>query len=108
MLVKDTSTFSGDIHSQGYDGLLGLGPNKASVVRKKLDGNAGDTTLQRIFESEKDSPNYITILLDRKFDPADPFSGQMTISETAKGFENITSMPKLDVDTVSRLLQGGV
>jgi hypothetical protein len=105
LFVKDTSTFSSDIHAQGYDGLLGLGPNKASVIRKKLDGNTGDTTLQHIFESDKDSPNYITILLDRKFDSADPFTGKLTISEVASGFENITSMPKLDVDTVSRLLQ---
>jgi len=107
VLVTDTSTFSSDIHAQGYDGLLGLGPNKASVIRKKLSDNVGDTALQRIFEANKDSPNYITFLLDRKNDPADPFTGQLTISEVVSGFENITSMPKLDVDTVNRLLQGG-
>ncbi|GLB38616.1 putative peptidase A1 family protein [Lyophyllum shimeji] len=103
LLVSDTSTFSTDIHVQGYDGLLGLGPNKGSVIRKKLDGNTGDTLLTHIFQQNQ-SDSYITFLLDRKSDPGDAFTGQLTIGEVAKGFENITSMPKLDVDTVNRLL----
>jgi hypothetical protein len=86
---------------------MGLGPNKASVIRKKLDGSTGDTTLQRIFESNKNSGNYITFLLDRKNDPTQSFTGQLTVSQVIPGFENITSMPKLDVDTVNRLLQAG-
>jgi hypothetical protein len=104
LLVTDTSSFSTDIHTQGYDGLLGLGPNKGSVIRKKLDGDTGDTTLTHIFEQSPSNESYITVLLDRKSDPTDTFTGQLTISELVKGFENITSMPKLDVDTVNRLL----
>ncbi|KAG5638675.1 hypothetical protein H0H81_011055 [Sphagnurus paluster] len=105
LLVTDTSTFSSDIHSQGYDGLLGLGPNKGSVIRKKLSGNTGDTTLTHIFQQNNGTDDsYITILLDRKGDPSKNFTGQLTIGEVAPGFENITSMPKLDVDKVNRLL----
>ncbi|RDB14818.1 Aspartic protease 6 [Hypsizygus marmoreus] len=104
LLVGNTSTFSSDIHAQGYDGLLGLGPNKGSVIRKKLDGDTGDTLLTHIWQQTQSEQSYITFLLDRKSDPTDPFTGQLTISELVPGFENITSMPKLDVDTVNRLL----
>lgn len=107
VLVTDTSSFSSDIHAQGYDGLLGLGPNKASAIRKKLGSSAGDTTLQRIFSENTTSQNYITFLLDRKNDPGNQLTGQLTLSEVIPGFENITSMPKLDVDKVNRLLQAG-
>ena len=107
VLVTNTSTFSSDIHAQGYDGLLGLGPNKASVIRKQLGSSAGDTTLQRIFSENTTSQNYITFLLDRKNDPGNHITGQLTLSEVIPGFENITSMPKLDVDKVNRLLQAG-
>lgn len=105
LLVTDTSTFSSDIHAQGYNGLLGLGPNKASVIHKTLNGNTGDTTLQHIFASNTSSQNYISFSLDRKNDPGNSFTGKLTISEVIPGFENITSMPKLDVNTVNRLLQ---
>jgi hypothetical protein len=40
-------------------------------------------------------------------DPGSSLTGQLTISEVIPGLENITSMPKLDVDTVNRLLQAG-
>ncbi|PPR00432.1 hypothetical protein CVT24_004493 [Panaeolus cyanescens] len=102
--VTNTSTFTGDIHAQGYDGLLGLGPNKGSVIRKKLKTDSANNMLQRIFESNRNSQNYITFLLDRKNDPSDPFKGQFTISELVPGFENVTSMPKLEVEKVNRLL----
>lgn len=108
MWVNDTSTFTGDIHAQGYDGLLGLGPNDSSVIRKKLKkASSADTLLQRIFSTDKTSDNYITVLLNRKKNSTDLTTGQFTISETVPGLENITSMPKLDVDKVNRLLKAG-
>jgi len=107
VLVTDTSTFSGDIHSQGYDGLVGLGPNDGSLIRQKINSAAGDTMLSRIFEQNQTTQNYISFLLDRKGDPKDPFTGQLTISELVPGYENITSMPKLDVETVHKLLESG-
>ncbi|KAH0585943.1 Pregnancy-associated glycoprotein 2 [Termitomyces sp. J132] len=104
LLVADTSSFSTNIHAQGYDGLLGLGPNKGSLIYKKLDGDTGDTVLTHIFEQDTSADAYITFLLDRKNAPSEPFTGQLTISELVEGFENITSMPKLDVDKVNKLL----
>ncbi|KAG6856242.1 hypothetical protein H0H87_006175 [Tephrocybe sp. NHM501043] len=104
VLVGNTSTFSSNIHTQGYDGLLGLGPNKGSVIYKKLDGHTGDTTLTHIFQQNTNADAYITFLLDRKNGPTQSFTGHLTISEVTPGFENITSMPELDVDTVNKLL----
>ena len=106
--VTDTSTFTSDPHAQGYDGLLGLGPNSGSLVRKKLsDDSRGDSMLTHIFENHGLSDNYISFLLDRKGTPSAPFKGQLTVSEVIPGFENITSMPKIDVDKVNRLLKAG-
>jgi hypothetical protein len=103
--VKDTSTFTANIHQQGYDGLVGLGPNSGSVIRKKVGAGIADSFIQRLFTQNKQSSNYITFALDRKNDPTDAFKGQFSISEVIPGFENITSMPKLDVDKVNRLLK---
>ncbi|CAA7262971.1 unnamed protein product [Cyclocybe aegerita] len=104
--VVDTSTFTSDIHAQGYDGLIGLGPNESSVIRKKMKkADSSNTLVQRVFEANRSTENYITFLLDRKGDPGEQFKGQFTISEIVPGFENITSMPKLDVDKVNRLLK---
>jgi len=105
LLVTDTSTFTTDIHSQGYDGLFGLGNNDGSVIHKKL-GSSYDTFLNRIFSLDKQTNNYITLLLDRKFDPAATYQGQLTISELVPGYESISNMTKLDVDKVNRLLKG--
>lgn len=107
VLVNNTSTFTSDIHSQGYDGLLGLGPNTGSLIGKKLSGSTGYSTLQRLFQQDKMTANYISFLLDRKNDPGETFTGQITVSELVPGFENITSMPILDVETVSKILKGG-
>jgi hypothetical protein len=82
VLVKDTSTFTTDISTQGYDGLIGLGPNSGSVIRKKLDKEPrADTVLTRIFQQNKTTNNFVTYLLDRVNDPTDPFTGLFTISE---------------------------
>ena len=102
--MTDTSTFTANIHSQGYDGLFGLGNNDGSIIHKKTKAN---TFLDHVFSQDKLSDNYITILLDRKFDPNATYSGQLTISELFPGYEQIAKMPKLDVDKVNRLLKGG-
>ncbi|KAG6829511.1 hypothetical protein H0H92_004313 [Tricholoma furcatifolium] len=90
--------------AEGYDGLLGLGPNEGSVIYKKLSGDTGDNTLTNIFQQNSGDPPYITILLDRTNAPAENFTGQLTISETVEGFSSVTSMPLLDVETVNKLL----
>lgn len=103
VLVNDTASFSTNITSQGYQGLIGLGPNTGSVVRDKIGSSSADSPLFRIFEASKPSQNYITILLDRKGDPDDDFAGQLTIGELVPGFTNVTSQPKLTIKDVPTL-----
>lgn len=108
MHVEDGSTFSADLRNQGFDGLLGLGPNDGSVIREKIDNDSGDTFLNRIFESDHLTQNYITFYLNRLSSSSDEATGSFTIGEILPGFQNITNNPKLDVDTVNRLLEAGV
>ena len=105
VLVTDTSSFSANISAQGYRGLIGLGPNTGSLIRSKLDRDdfSGDAVLDRIFQQNSTSQNFITFTLDRKNDPTSDITGQFTISEVVKGYENITSQPKLDIVTVPGL-----
>jgi hypothetical protein len=104
LLVNDTSTFSADIQAEGYDGLIGLGPNSGSVVFRELDKEVkGDSVLNRIFSQNKTSQNYISVLLDRSGDAMDPWTGQMTISEIIPELANITAQPKLEVEKVHKL-----
>jgi hypothetical protein len=105
--VVDTSTFAANFHLQGYHGLLGLGPNSGSIIRKKVGGNTGNSFLQRVLQQGKTAANYITFLLDRKNDVGSTVTGQFTVNEILTVFSNITSMPKLDVDKVNRLLKAG-
>ncbi|TDL30218.1 acid protease [Rickenella mellea] len=97
--VTNTSSFTTDISKLGFNGLLGLGPNSGSVIRKgiKSDNNSGDSLTSRIFQQNRTTSNFISFLLDRQGDPADPFTGQITISEYVTGFENIAQAPKLPI-----------
>lgn len=104
VLVTNTSTFSTNIHSEGYDGLIGLGPNSGSSIYKKLSGDTGNNALNRIFEQNPSSTNdYITLKLSRRGDPASNVTGQFTISEIVPGYENITSMPQLPIEMVYKV-----
>ncbi|KAJ7643880.1 aspartic peptidase A1 [Roridomyces roridus] len=101
--VSDSSSFS---PNAAFNGLVGLGPNQGSQIYKKLDSDAGgESMLNRIFAQDKLSENYMTFLLDRKNDPSDTLTGQFTIAEPVPGFENITSQPKLNVETVYKILK---
>lgn len=100
----DTSTFSVDIRAAGFAGLIGLGPNTGSKIRDEIDDASGDSVLNRLFTANQFESNYITMLLNRYNDPMQQdFTGQMTISEILPQYQNITSMPKLNVDKVHRL-----
>ncbi|KIY46723.1 acid protease, partial [Fistulina hepatica ATCC 64428] len=105
LLVTDANTFSTNIHTQGYDGVLGLGPNKGSAILDELDDNSGDTMLSRIFRNNPTDSDYISFLLPRKNDPSQNFTGQFTISEVVSEFSNITSQNEIDVETVLELLE---
>lgn len=103
--VTDTSTFSSDIHAQGYSGLIGLGPNAGSVILEEMDDvDSANTALERLFQQFDHKADFITFLLDRKGDPSPDFTGQMTISEYIQGFEGITKQPKMEIHEVHRLL----
>ncbi|KAH9949576.1 acid protease [Amylocystis lapponica] len=78
-------------------GTIGLGPNSGSEVHSTVDSGAGDAVLDRIFRQNTSTPNYLTILLGRDDDTANPFAGDITVGSLVSGFENITSQPKLQV-----------
>ncbi|KAI0784762.1 acid protease [Abortiporus biennis] len=103
LLVKNTSSFSLDIKAQGFEGLIGLGPNSGSSVRDEIDNDSGDSVLTRIFSQNTTSQNFLTLLLDRHGDPGSNITGQISLSEVIPGYENITNMPKLSVDKVHKL-----
>ena len=103
VLVANTSTFSTNIHSEGYDGLIGLGPNSGSSIYKKLSGDSGNSAINRILEQNSSSDNYITLMLSRNGDPGSQIAGQFTLSSIVPGFENITSQPQLAVEKVYKL-----
>ena len=82
-------------------GLIGLGPNNGSQVQDALkDQQGGDAVLDRIFQQNTTTPNFITILLSRDDDPGESFPGDLTVGEVLPGFEAITSQPQLPVTTV--------
>ena len=82
-------------------GLIGLGPNYGSQVHEALGNSSGDAVLDRIFQQNTSTPNYLTILLGRDDDPSDKFPGDLTVGEILPGYEAITSQTKLNVSQVS-------
>ncbi|RPD62708.1 acid protease [Lentinus tigrinus ALCF2SS1-7] len=82
-------------------GLIGLGPNYGSQVSDAVGDSSGDAVLDRIFQQNTSTPNYITFLLGRNDDPTDPPTGDLTVGELMSGYENVTSQPKLSVSVVS-------
>ncbi|KDQ62634.1 hypothetical protein JAAARDRAFT_54556 [Jaapia argillacea MUCL 33604] len=103
LMVTNTSSFSMDITAQGFNGLVGLGPNTGSVIRDKMDSSAGDSMINRIFSQNASTSNFISFILDRQGDPTQPYTGQLTVSEVVPGLENITSMTKISVEKVHKL-----
>lgn len=103
VLVEDTSSFSLDIKSQGFEGLIGLGPNTGSNILDEIDDDSAASVLNRIYTQNTTSQNYMTMLLDRISAANQTFKGQMTISEVIPGYEKIFDMPKLAVDKVHKL-----
>jgi len=105
VLVQNTSTFSVDILSQGFSGLMGLGPNSGSKIHSKINDATSDSVLTRIFSANNFASNYITFLLNRQNDHAQHLSGQLTIAEILPQFANISSMRNLTVEKVRKLTQ---
>ncbi|KAG8214530.1 aspartic peptidase domain-containing protein [Butyriboletus roseoflavus] len=103
VLVAETSSFSTNINAEGYDGLIGFGPNSGSSIYKKLSGDTGNSAINQIFQQNSSSDNYITLMLSREGDPASQITGQFTISSIVPGFENITNQPQLPIEKVYQL-----
>jgi hypothetical protein len=100
VLVDDSSSLLSSLSINGLQGLIGLGFDAGSNVRSTLGEGKGDTPLSRIFQQNKTTQNFVSMLLDRANDPTDTITGQITISELASGYESIASQPKLDIKDV--------
>lgn len=83
-------------------GLIGLGPQSGSEIRNFLGNvSAGDSPLDRIFRQNTSTPNFISLLLGRADDPANPYPGDLTVGETLLGFDSILDQPRLPVTLVA-------
>ncbi|KZT67267.1 acid protease [Daedalea quercina L-15889] len=89
-------TANGDNETAGT-GLIGLGPHTGSNIQATLGNGTGDPPLDRIFQQNTSTPNYLTVLLGRSDDKYDDVPGNITIGETLSGYGNVTSQPKLNV-----------
>ena len=79
-------------------GIVGLGPGSGSRILTSLNGQSrGDTVLDRIFQQNVSAPNILTVLLGRSNDPAELYSGEITVGEILPGYENITNEPHVPV-----------
>ncbi len=89
-------------------GLIGLGPNVGSNVHDALKKQPqGDTVLDRIFRQDQSTPNTLTVLLSRSYDPTEQYPGEITVSDILPGMQNISDQPKLTVKTVPSSRSGG-
>jgi hypothetical protein len=70
-----------------------------SEIRATLNSASGDTPVDRIFNQNHSSPNFISILLGRSNDPDNPWPGDITVGTVLDGYEDILNQPKLDVAT---------
>lgn len=105
-------------------GLIGLGPSFGSNIEQLLGSPSGRTPLDKsaskfpartrfpnekkcsIFNQNKSTPNFISVLLGRSDDPDMPFPGEITVSTIVPGFEAVSSQTKLPVSIVSTSEQG--
>jgi hypothetical protein len=79
-------------------GTLGLGPNSGSRIHASLNNQPqGDTVLDRIFQQNFSTPNMLTVLLGRSYDPMEKYPGDITVGEILQGLENITNQPRVPV-----------
>ncbi|TDL23434.1 acid protease [Rickenella mellea] len=101
-LIFDDFTFKQNLGvNLPADALIGLGPGSNSIVRLKVGNSTGDPPLDRIFQQNMTTPNFISVLLDRKADDnagtTDPLyhAGQLTIGEVVPGLEAVNNQPRL-------------
>jgi hypothetical protein len=80
-------------------GLIGLGPGDVSTIFTTLNSDSGAPPVDSIFNQNKSSPNFLSVLLGRSDDPDNPFPGDLTIGTYLDGYEAIQNQPQLTVDT---------
>lgn len=79
-------------------GLIGLGPHTGSNIQQTLGNGTGNPPLDRIFQQNTSTPNYLTVLLGRSNDQDDDdIPGNITIGEILPEYAAISSQPKLSV-----------
>ncbi|EJU05521.1 acid protease [Dacryopinax primogenitus] len=114
-VFNHVSVNAGASSQNGQDqGLLGLGMSSGSVLHKiyqqtlttdtsgMLNPTWGDALLDRIFQQNPSTSNFMSFTLARDMDTAETSViavGNFTLSELVPGMENITTMPKLPVIT---------
>ncbi|KAL6308357.1 acid protease [Sparassis latifolia] len=82
-------------------GRIGLGPTSGSQVLSGVGNSSGDPALERIFQQNTSTSNYLSFVLGRVGNPGEDVTGQLTIGETLPEYSNVTSQPKLDVSILS-------
>ncbi|KAH8917055.1 acid protease [Atractiella rhizophila] len=100
LLVNETA----NLDLSGYDGILGLGPSYSSLIKNTYpedkknpnDDFIATTVLDRAFQQNTTTNNYLTVGLNRANDPNSPV-GVLTISELASGLEGVMDMPRLPI-----------
>lgn len=70
-------------------------------MHSAVNNASGDAVLDRIFQQNTSTPNFLTILLQRDDDPAEVFPGQLTVGEVVPGYESINDQTKLPVSQVT-------
>ncbi|KAG8889977.1 hypothetical protein FRB98_001712 [Tulasnella sp. 332] len=98
----NASSYSPDPRSSGASGLIGLGPSIISNVFLTVNDVSAGPMMNRIFEQNMTSQNYITLFLSRDDDPESTAISQMTISEPLPGYESIIQQQKLPVVLTSK------
>lgn len=79
-------------------GLIGLGPHTGSNIQQTLGNGTGNPPLDRIFQQNTSTPNYLTVLLGRSEDKDDDdVPGNITIGEILPEYQAVSSQPKLSV-----------
>ncbi|KAF5369411.1 hypothetical protein D9758_002624 [Tetrapyrgos nigripes] len=82
------------------DGIIGLGPSANSNLKRKVGGDPrADPPLDRIFQENPNTPNFMTLLLSRNTTlegtSVHTWPAQLAIGAVAPGLESIQGMPKL-------------
>ncbi|KAF8650126.1 hypothetical protein AX16_005363 [Volvariella volvacea WC 439] len=89
-----------DAENRAGEGLIGLGPNVGSKILQTMGTVEGAPVLDRIFLQNRTTANFMTVLMGRKEDPTDFYSGTLTVGEVLEEYEAVLDEPQLLVSDV--------